>query len=170
MAVILLPVFLQSSENKVEGHKTKITVKVQNYENYVRYYAPHHFVFYPLLMILIGISTCNIFKYEEQSEIWTFITIALFMIGYVAFMLRQHYALNNQNRIIRLELRLRYFIITQQRFEVIENQLSEGQIFALRFASDEELADLVKKTVEENLSADTIKKSIKNWLPDHMRV
>lgn len=145
-------------------------MKKQNYENYVRYYAPHHFVFYPLLLILMGFSTRNIFKYENQSEIWTFITLSLFMIGYVAFMLRQHYALNNQNRIVRLELRLRYFILTQQRFEGIEDQLSDGQIFALRFASDEELPLLVKKAVAENLSADTIKKSISNWLPDHMRV
>jgi hypothetical protein len=145
-------------------------MKKQSYENHVRYYPPHHFVFYPILMVLMGLSTYNIFKYEDQSLIWAFITLALFMVGYVAFMLRQHYALNNQNRIVRLELRFRYYVLTQQRLENVEDQLSEGQLFALRFASDEELPGLVKRAVDENLSADVIKKSIKNWLPDHMRV
>jgi hypothetical protein len=145
-------------------------MKKQSYENHVRYYPPHHFVFYPVLMILMGLSIHYIFKYEDQSLIWTFITLTLFMVGFVAFMLRQHYALNNQNRIVRMELRFRYYVLTQQRLENFESQLSEGQIFALRFASDEELPGLVKRAVDENLSADTIKKSIKNWLPDHMRV
>ena len=145
-------------------------MKKQSYENHVRFYPPHHFVFYPVLMVLMGLSTYYIFKYEDQSLIWTFITLALFMLGYVAFMLRQHYALGNQNRIVRLELRFRYYVLTQQRLENVEDQLSEGQLFALRFASDEELPGLVQRAISENLSADAIKKSIKNWLPDHMRV
>jgi len=145
-------------------------MKKQSYENHVRFYPPHHFVFYPVLMVLMGLSTYYIFKYEDQSLIWTFITLALFMLGYVAFMLRQHYALGNQNRIVRLELRFRYYVLTQQRLENVEDQLSEGQLFALRFASDEELPGLVQRAISENLSADDIKKSIKNWLPDHMRV
>lgn len=145
-------------------------MKKQSYENHVRFYPPHHFVFYPVLMVLMGLSTYYIFKYEDQSLIWTFITLALFMLGYVAFMLRQHYALGNQNRIVRLELRFRYYVLTQQRLENVEDQLSEGQLFALRFASDEELPGLIQRAVSENLSADAIKKSIKNWLPDHMRV
>jgi len=145
-------------------------MKKQSYENHVRFYPPHHFVFYPVLMVLMGLSTYYIFKYEDQSLVWTFITLALFMLGYVAFMLRQHYALGNQNRIVRLELRFRYYVLTQQRLENVEDQLSEGQLFALRFASDEELPGLVQRAISENLSADAIKKSIKNWLPDHMRV
>ena len=145
-------------------------MKKQSYENHVRFYPPHHFVFYPVLMVLMGLSTYYIFKYEDQSLIWTFITLALFMLGYVAFMLRQHYALGNQNRIVRLELRFRYYVLTQQRLENVEDQLSEGQLFALRFASDEELPGLVQRAISENLSADAVKKSIKNWLPDHMRV
>ncbi len=85
-------------------------------------------------------------------------------------MLRQHYALGNQNRIIRLEMRLRYYILTQKRFEEIEKQLSKGQVLALRFAPDEELPSLVEKAIRENLTPDQIKKSIRNWLPDHHRV
>ena len=85
-------------------------------------------------------------------------------------MLRQHYALGNQNRIVRLEMRLRYYLLTQKRFEPLEEQLSFNQIAALRFASDEELPDLIRRTINESLSPKEIKKAIKNWTPDYMRV
>ena len=142
----------------------------QNYKNHVRYYPPHHFVFYPILMVLMGFSTGFIFKYEQQSLIWIFITLGFFMLGYLAFMLRQHYALNNQNRIVRLELRFRYYVLTGKRLEDFEGRLSQGQLFALRFASDQELPVLVSRATTENISPDEIKRSIINWLPDHMRV
>lgn len=142
----------------------------QNYKNHVRYYPPHHFVFYPILMVLMGFSTWFIFKYEQQSLIWIFITLGFFMLGYLAFMLRQHYALNNQNRIVRLELRFRYYVLTGKRLEDFEGRLSQGQLFALRFASDQELPVLVNRATTENISPDEIKRSIINWLPDHMRV
>jgi len=102
--------------------------------------------------------------------IWIFIAILFFMIGWLSFMLRQHYALNNQNRIVRLEMRFRYYVLTHERLEKMEDRLSFEQISALRFASDEELPALVNRTLNENLSPDDIKKSVKNWYPDHMRV
>lgn len=84
--------------------------------------------------------------------------------------MRQHYALINQDRIVRLEVRFRYFEITGKRLEPFERQLNIQQLAALRFASDEELEALVIKSAHANLSADEIKKSIKNWIPDNMRV
>jgi len=135
-----------------------------------RYYFPHHFIFYPLLVVLISVSIYYSCAYPEKQMEWVFITILLFLIGGLSFMLRQHYALGNQDRIIRLEMRLRYYQLTNQRFESIEKQLSFKQIAALRFASDDELPALVKRTIEEKLSSSTIKYSIVNWIPDHMRV
>ena len=142
----------------------------QNYKNHVRFYVPHHFVFYPVLMVLLGASCYFITKPTEQSVIWIFIALLFFMMGWLSFMLRQHYALNNQNRIVRLEMRFRYYVLTNQRLEKLEDRLSFGQISALRFASDEELPALVERTLKENLSPDEIKKSVINWIPDHMRV
>jgi len=94
----------------------------------------------------------------------------LVIIAWLSFMMRQHYALNNQNRIVRLELRFRYYVLTGKRLEPIEQKLSFGQLAALRFASDEELPALTERAVNENLSSDAIKKSIKNWQADNMRV
>ena len=85
-------------------------------------------------------------------------------------MVRQHYALTNQNRIVRLELRLRYYQLTHKRLEEIEVNLSFGQLAALRFASDAELPQLIQQTMDKNLSPGAIKRAIQNWLPDTMRV
>lgn len=142
----------------------------QHYENHAKYDAPHHFVFYPVVFITLAFSIRCIFKYEGRQGEWMIISIALMLIGWLSFMVRQHYALNNQNRIVRLEMRLRYYILSNKRFEALEKQLSFGQIAALRFASDEELLSLIDRTLKENLSPDVIKRSIVNWLPDEMRV
>lgn len=145
-------------------------MKKQEYKNHIRFYTPHHFVYYPLLLILLGISLYFVFNREKESLLWVFISIVLLLFFWLAFMLRQHYALLLQDRIIRLELRYRYFAITGQRLELLEDKLSDSQLFALRFAPDEELPALVKRALEEKLSGKEIKKSIVNWKPDHHRV
>jgi hypothetical protein len=142
----------------------------QNYNNHIRYYTPHHFVFYPALLVLIIIGLYGLFNYPGQELLWIMILLLLVAIGCLSLMLRQHYALMNQNRIVRLELRFRYYVLTQKRLEPLEKQLSRGQLHALRFASDEELPALLERALKENLSPDAIKRAIKNWLPDEMRV
>ncbi|MGY4385975.1 hypothetical protein ACVWYN_003025 [Pedobacter sp. UYP24] len=142
---------------------------MQNYKNHTRFYTPHHFVFFPVVGFLLAIAIYQAFSGENQL-LWIFIAALVFMVGWLSFMLRQHYALIGQNRIIVLEMRFRYYVLTKERFEPIEDQLSFGKIAALRFAPDDELPALVKKAVAEGLSADQIKRSIVNWLPDLKRV
>jgi Family of unknown function (DUF6526) len=142
----------------------------QNFANHVRYYAPHHFVFYPLLLIAIYLSVQSYNHHPDQKEIWLAIIAIFIFIGWSSFMLRQHYALGNQNRIVRCELRFRYYVITGKRLELLESKLNFSQLAALRFASDEELPALVDRAVKENLSPREIKKLVVNWLPDYMRL
>lgn len=85
-------------------------------------------------------------------------------------MVRQHYALGNQDRIVRLEFRLRYFELFGKSSDEVESQLSFGQIAALRFAYDDEFRILIEKALQQNISADEIKKSITNWKADNSRV
>lgn len=85
-------------------------------------------------------------------------------------MLRQHYALTLQNRLVLAELRYRYLATTGKRLEPLEENLTEGQLFALRFAPDDELEALTQRAIAENLTPDAIKRSIQNWRADLRRV
>lgn len=142
----------------------------QNYSNHRKYYLPHHFIFYPLALILIIVSIRFAGADADKRDEWHMIAAIIFLVAWLSFMVRQHYAIIPQNRIIRLEMRLRYFQLTGKRFEPLEQQLSSRQIAALRFASDEELLMLIDKTIRENLPAAAIKKSVLNWQADYMRV
>ena len=142
----------------------------QNYSNHKKYYPPHHFIFLPLMAILFGVGAVNIFRDEPNRLQWLLFAIACFCILYLVIMLRQHYALGNQDRIIRLEFKLRYFELFGEPSKKIEEQISFRQLAALRFADDDEFAILLQRAIKENLSSNEIKKAIKNWQGDHMRV
>ncbi|MFY0481374.1 DUF6526 family protein [Flavobacterium sp. PLA-1-15] len=145
------------------------TKKRQSYTNHIQFYPAHHFVFYPLAILLLILSISMVFI-QEDKLLWGFIAAIIVLIIWVSYMLRQHYSLILQNRIIRLEVRYRYFVLTNERLELIEHHLRDSQIFALRFASDEELPQLVHRAIKEGLSSRRIKKSIVNWIPDNNRV
>ncbi len=145
-------------------------MKKQNYDNHIRVYPIHHLVFYPLMGILVTIAAIHTYAHPEVRMEWIFITLLLLLITWLSFMVRQHYALTNQNRIVRLEMRLRFFLLTSKDFRGLEKDLSFGQIAALRFASDEELSMLIDRTIKEKLSPDDIKKSVTQWQADRMRV
>ena len=142
----------------------------QNYKNHVRFYAPHHFVFLPLLIILEGIGIYEIFSDEQNQLSWILFSVIVFLIFYLAIMVRQHYALVLQNRIVRLEFRQRYFEIFGLRSDDVEEKLTFGQIAALRFAYDDEFKIFLEKALKEKIKGDEIKKSITKWRPDHQRV
>lgn len=142
----------------------------QNYSNHVRVYPLHHLVFYPVILFLLVLSIRNAVHEDSWSSVWVVVAALCFVIAWLSFMTRQHYALTLQNRIVQLEMRLRYFQLTTKRFEPLEATLGFGRIAALRFAPDEELIPLIEKTLSQNLSAKEIKKSIRNWHADHSRV
>ena len=143
---------------------------MQNYKNHLRFYAPHHFVLYPLLLVLIAFAVWQSFTDVHNHFLWMFMAIILLIAGWISYMLRQHYALTLQNRVVVLEMRFRYYVLTQERLDLLEDRLSFGQIAALRFAPDEELPALLQRALKENLSPDDIKCAIKQWLPDNNRV
>lgn len=145
-------------------------MKTQNYQNHRKFYPPHHFILLPLLLILEAYGIYKIWDDAENQLIWILFSIIIFLIFYLAFMTRQHYAIGLQNRIVRLEFRQRYFEIFNKRSDEVCEKLNFGQIAALRFADDEEFKELLYKTLNENISGDEIKKSIKNWRPDNERI
>ena len=144
-------------------------MKIQTYNNHIRFYPPHHFVYYPILMLFLLSSIYFAFTTDDVL-IWSFISVGFIFLFCLAFMLRQHYALILQNRIVRLELRYRYFTLTGKRLEEFEYKLTDDQLFALRFAPDNELLGLLEDAIKNNLSGDAIKKAIVHWKADYNRV
>ena len=141
----------------------------QSYQNYIRFYTPHHFVYYPIAM---GFFAASVYFSATRPEtaLWIFISVIFVFLIALSFMLRQHYALTLQNRIVKLELRYRYFTLTGKRLEEFEHELRDSQLFSLRFASDAELPDLVERARTEKIGGETIKKSIADWKGDYNRV
>jgi len=145
-------------------------MKKQNYFNHKRYYVPHHFIFLPLVGALTGIGTWKAFDDKTHQPEWILFAILSFCFLYLALMVRQHYALGNQDRIVRLEFRLRYFELYGESCRKVEDRLSFGQIAALRFAPDDEFKILLERAIKEKLDGDQIKRAIKNWQADEMRL
>jgi hypothetical protein len=145
-------------------------MKKQDYQHHKKYYTPHHFIFLPVMLIFTITGIINACSAGNERLEWLLFSLLSFCILYLAIMLRQHYALGNQNRIVRLEFRLRYFELFGKSAMEAEQQLSFDQIAALRFSSDGEFADLLNRAVSEKLTGDAIKKAIKNWQADDMRV
>jgi|SRR5690242_2859758 hypothetical protein len=142
----------------------------QQYSNHAKFYTLHHFIFYPVTAVLIAVSIYFSTEYPDRKLEWYMFAAVITLIAWLSYMMRQHYALIPQNRIIRLEMRLRYFQLYGKRFEPIEAKLKFRQIAALRFASDEELPLLLERALQEKLSARSIKKLVTDWQADHMRV
>ncbi|MCX8523013.1 DUF6526 family protein [Chryseobacterium formosus] len=142
----------------------------QNYNNHRKYYLPHHFVYLPLLLVLEVFGIYKTFSDSEDQIVWILFSVIIFLIFYLAIMIRQHYALELQNRLVRLEFKQRYFELFNKRSDEVEEKLTFGQIAALRFAYDDEFKELLEKALHENISGDQIKKSIKNWRADLHRI
>lgn len=146
----------------------------QNLKNYRKFYPLHHFVVYPTSVILLIFSLYRLWKNinvdEEFVWIWTAISFASVLIILISYMLRQHYAVGLQDRIIINEFKLRYFTLTATRLESLPYQFSDSQIFALRFSEDEDLVELISKASENDWSASKIKENIRNWKADNKRI
>jgi hypothetical protein len=140
-------------------------MKQQNFDNHRQVvYGYYLFTGVPIL-ILIGIAISKIFKTEARE-----LGLILLLIGWILLSMlfrSRGFALKAQDRAIRAEESLRYFILTGKPIDV---RITISQIIALRFASDEELPSLALRAVKEGLSNKQIKQQIKNWRSDWHRV
>jgi hypothetical protein len=150
-------------------HSRKYMSTTQSYVNHTRYNTLHHFVITPLSLILIIWSVVLFFQSDLGSSVKLFLVLAAIVLTLIAIIARL-YALKVQDRIIRLEMRQRYFELSGSSFTKFERTLSLKQIIALRFASDEELIALIDRTADEGLSPKSIKMHIMNWKADNLRV
>jgi hypothetical protein len=139
----------------------------QNFKNHGRTDpAFHFFLFFGAVAMLIG----SIVEEVRVPDWWGALRI-LGVVWLIVLMFKVRlYALKVQDRVIRLEERLRLQQILADPARGRIGELNEGQLIALRFASDGEVAGLVEKTLAGHLDRKAIKQSIQHWRPDYWRV
>ena len=139
----------------------------QNYKNHTQIVPAYHgLTGLTLLALLIGTIRYVVVAPEDNQYLAWLLLVAVLVILSLYWFTRT-FALKAQDRAIRAEEQLRYFILTGKR---LDPRLRLGQIIALRFASDEELPGLVQRALDENLSNKQIKQEIRHWRADHHRV
>jgi len=142
----------------------------QSFKNHTRFDPPFHFTLMPLLLLNFGFSIyIAIHHWPEHPHLhlWWIVMAVVFIL--IAGNGRGS-ALKAQDRIIRLEERLRLTALLPADEHHLIAKLEPRQFIALRFASDDELPALTRQAVAQNLDPKAIKQSIVNWRPDHNRV
>ena len=141
----------------------------QNFANHHRYAKGYHFLLSGLIFVGVIASIVNVLMHSPGDGGYAsdLLIALLFICSALIFVFMRQFPLKAQDRAIRAEEGLRYFILTRK---PIDSRITIGQIAALRFASDDELLPLVDRAAAENLSPTEIKKAIKNWKSDTHRV
>lgn len=139
--------------------------KKQEYSNHRHSVPLYHFVTFAAMLALLVGSVLYFFYADSSYLLPSLLLLLVLTLISVSFHCRS-FALKAQDRAIRAEETLRYFILTGQR---LNPNISLKQIIALRFAPDEEFVSLCARAVEQNMKPDEIKRSIKNWRGDYYR-
>jgi hypothetical protein len=140
----------------------------QTYANHLRTHRPFHFFLLPGTAVLLILTIVNVVRHFDRLDSWILLLIGL--LSPVAVVLIRVNPLRVQDRLIRLEERLRMQTLLSEDLCAQLPELTEPQLVALRFASDQELAALVPKVVASNMKPAEIKKAIVTWRPDLFRV
>ena len=140
-------------------------MKEQNISNHTQIVYRYYLMTGIPILILGGIGIAKIINAEERN--FGIIIVLISWILITMFFKGRTMALKAQDRAIRAEENLRYFILTGK---AMDPRIRMNQIIALRFASDEELPTLVQKSADEGLSNKEIKQMIKKWRADWYRV
>ena len=109
----------------------------------------------------------HLVRHTYFTSVWLLVlSITLFIF----FLRLRTYPLKVQDRVIRLEERLRLQALAPTEWHSQIYRLSKGQLIGLRFASDDEVVELAKQALEGNLTGKQIKERIRSWRPDYWRV
>jgi hypothetical protein len=141
--------------------------KPQTLQNHTKLDPPFHFFLAPVgLLLLIG----SIVQLVRDPGWMSAAHVVVMIWAVVAVFKIRIYALKVQDRVIRVEEKLRMEKLLPESLKSRVYELTEQQFIALRFASDGELPTLVEKTLKDHLAPKAIKQSIQNWRPDYWRV
>jgi hypothetical protein len=140
----------------------------QTFGNHAKYVPAFHFFVLPVLFLNIGWSVYRwkTLLWSLEGAIGVLTSVALLM----GFLLARMFALSVQDRVIRMEERLRCERLLPQDLQARIVELEPGQLISLRFACDAELPALARKVLDEKMKdRKAIKQQIKNWRSDYLR-
>jgi hypothetical protein len=139
----------------------------QNFSNHTRYDPVFHFFILPVFAITVIVTIVHLVRRPGLHSAW----LVVFVIAAMAAVFKiRLYALKVQDRIIRLEERLRLASLLDAGLRPRIAEITESQLIGLRFASDAELPGLAARALNEKLSRAEIKKAVQQWRPDYWRV
>ena|ERR1035437_6926992 len=141
--------------------------KPQTYANHARFDPCYHFFLAPISLIIFIASIVHLVRHPHP---WGLVHVVLAFALVVLVVKLRTYSLKVQDRVIRLEERLRLATLLPEPLQSRINELDIRQLIALRFASDAETPALVERALNEKLTQKQIKQSIQNWRPDNFRV
>jgi hypothetical protein len=144
-----------------------MAVREQSYKNHARWLPLFHFFVLPMLFVNVFVSAWRLWQAPRPGTTYNLVfAIAVAGLGFLS----RVQALTVQDRLIRLEMRLRLRQLLPPDLQPRINDLSHRQLVALRFASDEEIADLVRDVFAGKITSSTdIKRRVKNWQADWLR-
>lgn len=139
----------------------------QTYKTHARFFPPFHFFVTPVLLLnLVNAGRHLVLGPSLSTAFEVLVAAALFVLAFVARVM----ALTVQDRVIRLEMRLRLHETLPDDLRRRSHELTRQQLVALRFASDAELPDLVRDVLAGHLHTQkAIKERITDWQPDYWR-
>ncbi len=136
----------------------------QTYATHTKFVPLFHFVALPILLGNIGIGLYGVVRGPDVPSVWGLaMAIALFLSALYG----RVFALGAQDRVIRLEERLRMQVLLPIDLQARIAEISRDQVIALRFASDAELPALAARVLKDNIQKrDDIKKLVTQWRAD----
>ncbi len=141
--------------------------RVQNYKNHTRLLPAFHFFVLPVLLVNLANAARHLWMMPTRSTAFALVVAAALLM--LALLARVQ-AVTVQDRVIRLEMRLRLRGLLPPDLQPKINELSPRQLVALRFASDAEMTDLVRDVMDGKLTTQKeIKLRVKNWQADWLR-
>ncbi|WP_263378871.1 DUF6526 family protein [Granulicella paludicola] len=142
----------------------------QDFKNHTRWDPPFHYFLAPVLVLNFAFSITYVVRhYPDHAKLggwWIVMSLALIVLMEKT----RGYALKAQNRVIRLEEKLRLLQLCSPEELVELESLTIDQYVGLRFASNPELPELARRAIREKLTRKQIKESIKSWRADNDRV
>jgi hypothetical protein len=139
----------------------------QNLQNHGRLDPAFHVVLFSVLFVNLIVAIVHVVRHAGFASAWFLVLSAAAILA--LFKMRQ-YPVKVQDRVIRIEERLRLQALAPAEWHAQIYRLSEDQLIGLRFADDEEVVELAKQALEHNLNRKQIKERIKSWRPDCWRV